>query len=59
MRNLEGKLIGPVFYDETLTSLKYVKLILNCKVTDLVETMPLSFLKKFYYQHDGAPAIGP
>ena len=25
-----GKLIGPVFYDRTLSGLKYVQLILNC-----------------------------
>ena len=41
------KLIGLVFHDGTLTSLKYVQLILNCKVTDLMETMPLSFSNKY------------
>ena len=31
-----------------------MQLILNCKVKDLMETMPLS-LKNISYQHDGAP----
>ena len=50
---LNEKLIGPIFYDGTLTCFKCVQLIYYCKVTDLMETMPLSFLKNIYYQHNG------
>lgn len=51
-----GQLIGPVFYDGTLTGTKYLQLILNGVVTDILETTPLSFVRSMYFQHDGAPA---
>lgn len=51
-----GKLIGPVFYEGTLTAIKYLQLILNGIVTDTLETTPLSLVKKMYFQQDGAPA---
>ena len=51
-----GQLIGPVFYEETLTATKYIENILNGIETVVLETSPLSFAKSLHFQQDGPPA---
>lgn len=49
-----GRIIGPVVYDGTLTSERYLQ-ILRQEIEPLVEEMPLMELRKVFFQHDGAP----
>ncbi|GBN26204.1 Zinc finger protein 45 [Araneus ventricosus] len=48
------KLIGPAFYEETLTGQRYMELLQDV-ITDFVENLPLQQLRNVWFQHDGAP----
>ncbi|GBM30292.1 hypothetical protein AVEN_52696-1 [Araneus ventricosus] len=48
------RLIGPVFYEGTLTGQRYLE-ILQDVITDFVENLPLHQLQNVWFQHDGAP----
>ncbi|GBL75663.1 hypothetical protein AVEN_154976-1 [Araneus ventricosus] len=50
------RLIGPVFYEGTLTGQRYLKL-LKVVITDFVENLPLPQLRNVWFQHDGAPPL--
>lgn len=49
-----NKIIGPVIFDENLTSERYLNL-LRQHLEPFLEDMPLEELRAVYYQHDGAP----
>ena len=51
-----GQLIGTVFYEGTLTTTKYIELILNGVVTDVLEMTLLSLVKSMHLQQDGMQA---
>ncbi|GBM69740.1 hypothetical protein AVEN_75384-1 [Araneus ventricosus] len=48
------RLIGPVFYDGTLTGQWHLELLQDL-ITDFVENLPLHQLRNVWFQHDGAP----
>ncbi|GBN96815.1 hypothetical protein AVEN_169052-1 [Araneus ventricosus] len=48
-----NRLIGPVFYEGTLTGQRYLKLLQDV-ITDFVENLPLHQLRNVWFQHDGA-----
>ncbi|GBL88968.1 hypothetical protein AVEN_255138-1 [Araneus ventricosus] len=48
------RLIGPVFYEVTLTGQRYLELLQDV-ITDFVENLPLRQLRNVWFQHDGAP----
>ncbi|GBN95813.1 hypothetical protein AVEN_229317-1 [Araneus ventricosus] len=48
------RLIGPVFYEGTLTGQRYLELLQNV-ITDFVESLPFHQLRNVLFQHDGAP----
>lgn len=50
-----GKLIGPYFFDETLTGRRYLN-FLNNELPLLLEDVPLATRERMYFQQDGAPA---
>lgn len=50
-----NKLIGPIFYNGTLTGARYLQLLQKV-IPDFVENLPLFNLKNLWFQHDGAPA---
>lgn len=52
---LDGSVIGPLFFDNTLNSDRYVKDILQGPVDRLQTEMPLSRCAELWFQHDGAP----
>lgn len=54
----DGTIIGPVFFDGTLTGERYVNDILNGPLQDFLCEIPLARIKDIWYQHDGAPAHG-
>ena len=49
-----GRIIGPVIYDDTLTSQRYLE-ILRQKIEPLIDELPLADLRTVFFQHDGAP----
>lgn len=49
-------IIGPVFFNNTLTGKRYVSEILKGPVEDFCCNTPLARLDATWYQHDGAPA---
>lgn len=48
------RLIGPVFYDGTLTSERYLHYLLTA-IEDKLDDLPLAVLQSMWYQQDGAP----
>ncbi|GBO19401.1 hypothetical protein AVEN_18853-1 [Araneus ventricosus] len=48
------RLIGPVFYDGTLTGQRYLELLQDVR-TDFVENLPLHQLRIVWFQHDEDP----
>lgn len=51
-----GTIIGPIFFDQTLTGQRYVNEILEGTVDRCLSEVPLSRLPLMWYQQDGAPA---
>lgn len=51
-----GGIIGPIFFDQTLTGQRYVDEILEGTVDRCLSEVPLSRLPLMWYQQDGAPA---
>ncbi len=49
-------IMGPVFYDGTLTGARYRELILQGVVSNYVYNLPLLTRRPIWFQHDGAPA---
>ncbi|GBN64629.1 hypothetical protein AVEN_257003-1 [Araneus ventricosus] len=49
------RLIGPVFYERTLTGQWYLELLQDVTI-DFVENLPLHQLRNVWFQHDGAPS---
>lgn len=49
------QIIGPVFYDGTLTGQRYSDIILTNTVEEFVDNLPLAHLNDMWFQHDGAP----
>ncbi|GBM60337.1 hypothetical protein AVEN_108122-1 [Araneus ventricosus] len=47
------RLIGPVFYEGTLTGQRYLELLKDV-ITDFVENLPLHQLRSVWFQHDCA-----
>ncbi|GBN50620.1 hypothetical protein AVEN_201652-1 [Araneus ventricosus] len=52
--NFNDRLIGPVFYEETLTAQRYLELLQDV-ITNFVENLPLQQLRNVWFQHDGVP----
>lgn len=52
----DGGIIGPIFFDQTLTGQRYVDEILEGTVDGFCSEVPLSRLPLLWYQQDGAPA---
>uniref|UniRef100_A0A1E1XN60 Putative transposable element n=1 Tax=Amblyomma sculptum TaxID=1581419 RepID=A0A1E1XN60_AMBSC len=52
----DGSLIGPVFFDQTLTADRYTNDILRGPVDDFLSDLPLARATNVWFQHDGAPA---
>lgn len=50
-----GSVIGPHFFDGTLTGHRYKEEILEAIVDAFISEIPLSEYRVMYYQHDGAP----
>lgn len=48
-------LIGPVFIEGHLTGNSYLEM-LTTVIPDLLDDVPLAYLRDMYYQHDGCPA---
>jgi hypothetical protein len=48
-------LVGPYFYDGTLTGKRYLDFLVN-QLQLLLENVPLATRKNMYFQQDGAPA---
>ncbi|GBN13005.1 hypothetical protein AVEN_212692-1 [Araneus ventricosus] len=48
----DGLLIGPVFYEGTLTGQRYLEL-LQAVITDFVENLLLHQLRNVWFQHEG------
>ncbi|GBM46517.1 hypothetical protein AVEN_215026-1 [Araneus ventricosus] len=48
------RLIGPVFYEGTLTEQRYLDFLQDA-ITDFVENLPLHQLRNVWFQHDGIP----
>lgn len=51
----DGSLIGPVFFDQTLTADRYTNDILRGPVDDFLSDLPLARATNVWFQHDGAP----
>lgn len=49
-------IVGPLFFDNTLTGKRYVSEILKGPVEDFCNDVPLAQLGPMWFQHDGAPA---
>lgn len=52
---LNGILIGPTFFEGSLTAQKYLDLLQN-EIPGLLEDVPLATRELMWWQHDGAPA---
>lgn len=52
----KGTLVGPYFFDDTLTDKKYVDLLRGPLSDFLDDHVSLADLHKMWFQHDGAPA---
>jgi hypothetical protein len=52
----KGSLVGPFFFDNTLTGKKYVDLLRGPVSDFLDDHVSLADLTKMWFQHDGAPA---
>lgn len=52
---LNNCLLGPYFIEGRLDSQSYLTL-LRSVVNDMLEDVPIMYLRDLYYQHDGAPA---
>lgn len=50
-----GTVVGPYFFDGTLTGNRYKTEILQGVVDQFICDIPLSEYKEMYFQHDGAP----
>ncbi|GBM80877.1 hypothetical protein AVEN_52352-1 [Araneus ventricosus] len=48
------RLIGPVFYEGTLTGQRYLELLQDV-IADFVENLPLHQLRNAWFQHDSTP----
>ncbi|GBO09334.1 hypothetical protein AVEN_124315-1 [Araneus ventricosus] len=48
------RLIGPVFYEGTLTGQRHLELLQDV-ITDFVENLPLHQLRNIWFQHEGFP----
>lgn len=48
------QLIGPVFFQGTLTAARYTEMILKNVVEPFVDDLPLAVRRDIWYQHDGA-----
>lgn len=53
-----NRLVGPVFYEGTLTGRRYLEL-LESILPDFEDDLPLVDLRSLWFQHDGAPAHRP
>lgn len=49
------RIIGPFFYDQSLTSDRYLNLLRN-EIEESLDTLPLAIVQNFWFQQDGAPA---
>lgn len=52
---INNRLIGPYFYDRTLTGQRYLNFT-QYILPDLIDDVPLEILGKMWFQQDGAPA---
>lgn len=50
-----GMVIGPLFYDESLTGERYVRNVLEGVVLPFIEELPLETRISMFFQQDGAP----
>ncbi|XP_025416804.1 uncharacterized protein LOC112688013, partial [Sipha flava] len=50
-----GKLLGPYFYDGTLTGIRYLDFLSN-QLSIFMEDIPLNIRAHLFFQQDGAPA---
>lgn len=50
------RIVGPFFFEGTLTAQSYTANILDGAVSDFICDLPLSELRSTWFQHDGAPA---
>ncbi|GBM98684.1 hypothetical protein AVEN_56804-1 [Araneus ventricosus] len=53
-QNIHTWLIGPVFYERTLTVQRCLELLQDV-INEFVETLPLHQLRNVWFQHDGVP----
>lgn len=51
---LGNRLIGPVFFDNTMTQYVYFD-FLNVRLLDYLEELPIEIRRDLYFQQDGAP----
>lgn len=51
---LDHKILGPFFFETTLTGQSYYE-FLEDRVTEILENLPLRRYQRIVYQHDGAP----
>lgn len=52
---LGNRLVGPILFDGTLTAQRYME-ILQTRLEDLLDDLPLAQNVQIWYQQDGAPA---
>jgi hypothetical protein len=50
-----SKIVGPIFYDGTLTGNRFEQLILNGIVEQFFDNLPLALTQNVWFQLDGAP----
>lgn len=50
-----GSIVGPYFYEGTLTAQRYTEEILDIVVTEFIDNLPLATVQRLWFQHDGAP----
>lgn len=51
---LNDVILGPIFFEENLTGELYLDLLKN-KLPNLLEELPLTYIKDLFYQHNGNP----
>lgn len=51
---LENHLLGPIFFNGTLTGERYLQFLRN-EIEDLLENLPVELYANLYFQQDGAP----
>lgn len=52
---LNGQIIGPFFFDQSLNGERYLNFLRN-ELPILLEDVPLGIRRHMYFQHDGCPA---